>query len=354
MKRLDRYIGAYVVLGSLFVLVVLVALFSVIDFVDDLNDVGRNQYTLLRAVEHMVLSMPRLAFSTIPIASLIGTLMALGTLAGSAELTVVRASGVSLARLSLSVMKVGAILVLFTLVLGELVVPVTERLAAERRSTALSEQVSIRTTYGFWIRDKRSFINIRKVFPDNRVGDVYIYEFDDAHRLRFSTHAKRGYHQDGKWILQDVQQSELTPDGITQQSVPEAKWESLFVPDVVDAVKVKPEGLSILDLYQHIQYLQGNGLSSTAYEFAIWGKLIYPIATGVMIFIAIPMVLGWLRSVSIGQRIVVGILLGVAFHIIQQAIIHIGLVFEMSPFLSVSVPVVIFLGFGLWMMKRVH
>nr|VFJ73310.1 MAG: lipopolysaccharide export system permease protein [Candidatus Kentron sp. FW] len=354
MRRLDRYIGAYVVLGSLLVLAVLVALFSVIDFVDDLDNVGRNHYTLLRAMEHMVLTMPRLAFSTIPIAALIGTLMALGTLASSAELTVVRASGVSLARLSFSVMKVGAILVLFTLVLGELVVPVTERLAEERRSAALSEQVSIRTTYGFWIRDKRSFINIREVFPDDRVGDIYIYEFDDARRLRFSTYAKSGYHQDGKWTLEDVLQSELTADGITHRNVPEAQWESLFVPEVVDAVKLKPEGLSILDLYQHIQYLRSNGLNSIAYEFAIWGKLIYPIATGVMIFIAIPMVLGWLRSVGIGQRIVVGILFGVAFHIIQQAIIHVGLVFEMSPFLSVSVPVVIFLGFGLWMMKRVR
>nr|VFK58035.1 MAG: lipopolysaccharide export system permease protein [Candidatus Kentron sp. TUN]VFK60871.1 MAG: lipopolysaccharide export system permease protein [Candidatus Kentron sp. TUN]VFK67063.1 MAG: lipopolysaccharide export system permease protein [Candidatus Kentron sp. TUN] len=353
MKRLDRYIGTYVVLASLFTLAVLVALFSVIDFVDDLDNIGRNQYTLLRAVEHMLLSMPRLAFSTIPIAALIGTLMALGTLAGSAELTVMRASGVSLARLSLSVMKVGSILMVLTLVLGELVVPITERLAEERRSSALSDQIS-KTTYGFWIRDKRSFINIREVFPNNQVGDIYIYEFDDTRRLRFSTYAKSGYHEDGKWVLKDVQQSELTPDGITQRNVPEAKWESLFVPDVVDAVKVKPEGLSIIDLYQHIQYLQSNGLNSMAYEFAIWGKLIYPIATGVMIFVAIPMVLGWLRSVGIGQRIVAGVLLGITFHIVQQATMQMGLVFEMSPFLSVSVPVVMFLGFGLWMMRRVH
>nr|VFK77983.1 MAG: lipopolysaccharide export system permease protein [Candidatus Kentron sp. SD] len=354
MKRLDRYIGTYVVLGSLFVLVVLVALFSVIDFVDDLDSVGKNQYTLARAMEHMLLTMPRLAFSTIPIAALIGTLMALGALAGSEELTVVRASGVSLARLTLSVMKVGAVLVVLTLVLGELVVPTTERLAEERRSLALSERTSTRTTHGFWVRDARSFINVRKVFPNNRVGDIHIYEFDDTRRLRFSTYAKSGYYQNGKWILQDVKQSELTPDGITQRNVPEAEWESLFVPDVVKAVKRKPESLSIIDLYQHIRYLRSSGLNSNTYEFAIWGKLFYPIATGVMIFIAIPMVLGWLRSVGIGQRIVVGILFGVAFHIIQQTVIHVGLVFEINPFLSVSVPIVIFLGFGLWMMKRVH
>nr|VFJ93645.1 MAG: lipopolysaccharide export system permease protein [Candidatus Kentron sp. LFY]VFJ98549.1 MAG: lipopolysaccharide export system permease protein [Candidatus Kentron sp. LFY] len=355
MKRLDRYIGTYVVLGSLFVLAVLVALFSVIDFIDDLDNVGHNRYTLLRAVEHMVLTMPRLAFSTAPIAALIGTLMALGTLAGSAELTVVRASGVSLARLSLSVMKVGAILVLFTLVLGELVVPTAERLAQERRSMALSEQVSLSKKHGFWIRDKRSFINVRQVFPNNRVGDIYIYEFDDKRRLRFSTYAKSGYYYDGRWILKGVRQSDLTSSGgVTNHNVLEAKWESLFVPEVVKAVKLKPEGLSVIDLYRHIQYLRSNGLNSTAYEFAIWGKLFYPIATGVMMFIAIPMVLGWLRSVGIGQRIVVGILFGIAFHIIQQTIIHVGLVFEMSPFLSVSVPIVVFLGFGLWMMRRVY
>ncbi|MBT8419717.1 MAG: LPS export ABC transporter permease LptG [Gammaproteobacteria bacterium] len=354
MTRLDRYIGTYVVAGSLLVLAVLVALFSVIDFVDDLDNVGRGHYTLLRAGEHMLLTMPRLAFSVFPIAALIGTLMALGNLAGSAELTVVRASGVSLARLSLSVMKVGSVLVIFTLLLGEFVVPTTERLAEERRSVALSDEIAVKTQYGFWVRDKRSFINVRRILPDNQMGDIYVYEFDSARQLRFSSYAKNGYYQDGKWILKDVQQSELTPEGIVRRNLPEAVWESSFAPDVVDAVKVKPEGLSILDLYRHINYLKDNGLNSALYEFAIWGKLLYPIATGVMIFIAIPMVLGWLRSVGVGQRIVVGALLGVGFYIIQQTIIHIGLIFEISPFLSVSVPIMVFMGFGLWMMGRVH
>nr|VFK00403.1 MAG: lipopolysaccharide export system permease protein [Candidatus Kentron sp. H]VFK00429.1 MAG: lipopolysaccharide export system permease protein [Candidatus Kentron sp. H]VFK04557.1 MAG: lipopolysaccharide export system permease protein [Candidatus Kentron sp. H] len=354
MKRLDRYIGTYVAAITLLVLAVLVALFSVIDFADDLDNVGRGHYTLIRATEHMLLTMPRLAFSVFPIAALIGTLMALGNLAGSAELTVVRASGVSLARLSFSVMKVGAILVVFTMVLGEFVIPTTERLAEERRSVALSNQIAIKTNYGFWIRDKQSFINVREFLPNNRMGNIYVYEFDDANQLRFSSHAESGHYQDGEWILRDVQQSELTPNGIIRRSLPEAVWQSSFAPNVVDAVKVRPEGLSIRDLYRHIHYLRDNGLNSALYEFAIWGKLIYPIATGVMIFLAIPMVLGWLRSVGIGQRIVVGALVGVGFYIVQQTIIHIGLIFEISPFLSVSVPVMAFLGFGLWMMGKVH
>nr|VFJ47734.1 MAG: lipopolysaccharide export system permease protein [Candidatus Kentron sp. DK] len=354
MKKLDRYIGAYVIASSLLVLAVLVTLFSAIDFVDDLDNVGRGHYTLLRAGEHMLLTMPRLAFSVFPIAALIGTLTALGNLAGSAELTVVRASGVSLARLSLSVMKVGGILMLLTLLLGEFVVPTSERLAEERRSFALSERISIKTNYGFWIRDKRSFINVRELLPNNRMGDIYVYEFDDMRQLRFSSYAKKGFYQDGKWVLENVQQSELTPRGVVRRNLPEAVWDSSFAPDVVNAVKVRPEGLSILDLYRHIRYLRSNGLNSAIYEFAIWGKLIYPIATGVMIFLAIPLVLGWLRSVGIGQRIVVGALVGVGFYIVQQTIIHIGLIFEMSPFLSVSVPVAVFFGFGLWMMGRVH
>ncbi|VFM96287.1 MAG: lipopolysaccharide export system permease protein [Candidatus Kentron sp. G] len=354
MTRLDRYIGTYVAAGSLLVLAVLVALFSVIDFIDDLDNVGQGRYTLLRAAEHMLLTMPRLAFSVFPIAALIGTLMALGNLAGSAELTVVRASGVSLTRLSLSVMKIGSVLVIFTLVLGEFVVPATERLAEERRSIALEDQISVKTNYGFWIRDKRSFINVREFLPNNRMGDIYVYEFDDARQLRFSSYAKSGYYEDGKWILEDVRQSELTSNGVIRRNLLEAVWDSSFVPDVVDAVKVRPEGLSILDLYRHIRYLRDNELNAAIYEFAIWGKLIYPIATGVMIFFAIPMVLGWLRSVGVGKRIVVGALFGVGFHIVQQTIIHLGLIFEMSPFLSVSVPVMMFLGFGLWMMGQVR
>ena len=62
MSILDRYIARHVILGTLSALVVLVALFSIIELVDDLSDVGRGEYTLVGALEYSLLRIPTKIF----------------------------------------------------------------------------------------------------------------------------------------------------------------------------------------------------------------------------------------------------------------------------------------------------
>ncbi|MFT5393942.1 MAG: lipopolysaccharide export LptBFGC system permease protein LptF, partial [Gammaproteobacteria bacterium] len=55
MGILERYIARHVLIGTATALGVLVALFSILELVDDLSDVGRGDYTLMRALEYSVL-----------------------------------------------------------------------------------------------------------------------------------------------------------------------------------------------------------------------------------------------------------------------------------------------------------
>ena len=107
MKLLDKLIGSYVVRGTLLSLLVLVGLFTLTEFVEDLGSVGKGSYTMPRAIEYMLLKLPGRIFQLFPEAALIGSLMGLGILASNSELIVVRASGVSIGRICLSVMKAG-------------------------------------------------------------------------------------------------------------------------------------------------------------------------------------------------------------------------------------------------------
>ena len=352
MRTLDRYIGAHVVRNVLLALVILLALFSFINVVDDMDSIGKGRYTFGRAFEHMLLTLPGLAFALFPVAAVVGSLTGLGLLAGNSELTVIRASGVSSARVTWSVMKAGAILMLIALMVGELLAPVCERLAEERRSLALSNHLALKTTYGFWIRDGNSFINIRRVLSDSRMEGIYIYEFDDAQQLRVATYAKGATYQDGAWTLSKIRQSELTEDGVLSRKVSMAGWDSLFDPELISVVSVKPESLSALGLYRYLGYLRENGLGTSRYEIALWSKFIYPAATGVMVFLALPLVLGQLRGAGLGHRILVGALLGIGFHIINKASVHMGVVFQVEPLLSATVPTLLFFALGLWLMKR--
>ncbi len=352
MKILDRYIANHVIWGTLLALFVLVGLFSFIAFVDDLDAVGRGDYTIPRAIEYILLTLPRRAFFLFPLAALVGTLVGLGILASNLELSVMRASGLSSIRIAMAVMKAGLLLAILAMLVGELLAPFAERLAQQRRSVAISNQLSLNSNYGFWVRDGRSFINIRKVLPGNNMGDVYIYEFDAENRLRVATFAKSAEFSSGEWFLHGTQQSEILEDRVVRRSVNKAVWKSLFQPDLVNVVAVKPESLSAFGLARYLTYLRENELSTARYELAFWNKVAYPMATLVMIFLALPLVLGRLRSVGVGQRIVVGALVGIAFHVINQVSGDLGLVYGLSPLASAFLPTVVFLGIGLLMMRR--
>ena len=142
MRTLNRYI-ARIVMGSIAsVLVVLVAVFSFFKFIDDLDQVGRGGYGILAIVEFVFFSIPRLTYELFPIAALIGTLIGLGTLVRNSEMIVIRTSGVSLTRIVFSVMKLGSVFVLASLVVGEFIAPPGEELAQNRKSIATTNQIA--------------------------------------------------------------------------------------------------------------------------------------------------------------------------------------------------------------------
>lgn len=353
MKTLDRYIARHVIWGSLLTLCVLVALFTFISFGDDLGDVGRGDYTMLRAFEYLLLTMPRRAFFVFPLAALVGTLVGLGVLSSSRELTVMRASGLSAGRITLAVMKAGLLLAVLSMLIGEFVAPGAERLAQERRSMAINSRLSLNADYGFWVRDGRSFINVRHVLPDNRVRGIYIYEFDADYRLRIATFAQKARYEQGRWVLENVRQSKILENRVTSDRTDEAVWESKFKPDLVNVVAVKPESLSIVGLHRYLEYLRANGLNTARFELAFWTKLVYPVATLVMIFLALPLLLGQLGSAGVGQRILVGSLVGMAFHVINQVSGDVGLVYGLSPMISAVLPTLLFFFVALALMRRV-
>ena len=123
---------------------------------------------------------------------------------------------------------------------------------------------------------------------------------------------------------------------------------------MVDVITEKPESLSAIGLFRYFRYLEENGLSTARYELALWGKLIHPLAVGVMIFLAIPLVLGMLRTVGLGQRVLVGIFVGIAFYVAQQTTAQMGIVYGLTPFLSAVVPTAVFFAVGIWLIRQVR
>ena len=149
-----------------------------------------------------------------------------------------------------------------------------------------------------------------------------------------------------------MHQSQIDENGVVASSAPRARWESVFRPDLVSVVAVRPESLSAIGLSRYIDYLRQNELKTARFELALWTKLAYPLATAVMVLLALPLVLGRFRRSGLGSRILVGALLGVGFHILHQVSGHVGILYGLNAAFSAFAPSVLFAAAGYWMMRR--
>jgi lipopolysaccharide export system permease protein len=168
-----------------------------------------------------------------------------------------------------------------------------------------------------------------------------------------ATRAARAQYADGHWLLHDVRQSAFVDGRVEVAHLDEVAWPSLLTPELLGIVVLKPKNMSARDIGQFVDYLDDNGLDSIEYRYAFWGRFMTPLATLVMLFISVPFVFGGLRSVTAGQRIFVGILVGFGFYLISQIASQLGQVYNLNPLFAMLTPIVLFLAIGLRAMRQV-
>lgn len=350
----ERYIAQTMFKATAMTLLILVVLLVFFGFIDEMDEVGEGAYTLADGFLVALLGAPRHVFEVFPVAALVGSLIGLGAMGAHGELIAMRSTGISLRQIVVAVVKAGLVMMLVVFLFGELVAPVSEQSGEQHRSEKLQENVTLKTRFGFWARDGRAFVNIRGILPGARLQNIFVYEFDEQQRLTLTTHAKRAEHRGDHWLMFDIQQSQIAESGIERREFEQARWDSLLDPALLNAIIVTPSMLRIDELFHYISVMRANDQSATEYEVALWSKLAAPLATLVMLLIAIPFVLAHQRFVSMGQRIFLGIALGLGFHMLNRGMSYVAVVYELNPVVSALVPAAAFVAIGLWMMRDVR
>ncbi len=353
MRIIDNYIAKTVISGTLMVLLVLGSLFAFVDFISELDDVGKGQYSIFQAGMYVLFSLPKRLYEIFPTAVLIGSLLSLGTLAGNSEFTVMRSAGVSIMRIVFSVLRAGFILLVFVALIGEFLVPDSERYAQTLRATHLQQTVSLAGKGGFWARDGQRFLHVGHVFPEMNLGKVNVYELDKANQLIRVTRAKSAQYIDGQWRLDDIQQTEFKGDSAKSRYIKSEIWPTLLNPDLFNVVSVEPDNMSAVDLFKYSQYLKRNDLDSSHYELAFWIKIFTPVSSLVMLLIALPFIFGSQRSSGAGSRMLAGLLLGIGFYLLNRTVNHLGQVYHITPFISASAPMLLVAIVSFYSLRRV-
>ncbi len=356
MRLLNRYLAREVLYGTGLVLMALLFLFSFFDLIHELNDLGKGSYQLWQMFVFVVLALPGHAYELFPIAVLIGTLYGLSNLAAHSEITVMRTSGMSREKLASALIRVGLLFVLAAFLLGELVMPISEEAAQQWRLKALNNFVATQFRSGIWVKDRGSFINVREMMPDNSLRDLRIYDFDDEHRLRrISTAKKAVYLQDHQWRLTEVERTLFEKGGVRVEHQPSTDWDSVLTPEVMSTLLVEPEQMSVWNLFAYIRHLRDNSQQTVRFEIAEWSKLLYPFSILVMMMLALPFALQRPRSGVVGVRIMIGIGLGLGFYLTSRFFSYLGQLNNWSPIISTLAPSLSFLlvAFLLgWWMER--
>jgi len=358
MKTLQRYIGRDVLFATLLIFCALLALFAFFDLIHELGDVGRGDYTISRALLFVTLNLPSRLYELFPVAALIGTLFAMSQLVANSEYTVMRASGMSLARVAWSVLRVGIPLAAATFLAGEYVAPPAERIAQTVRSSgdAATRVVAQQFASGFWFKQDLTFVNIRTVLADMTLSGVRMYEFGDDLRLKVVRVAQSGtFAGNGQWKLENVKSTELGADATRVTTAPVFMWTTVLRPSILNVYQVTPERLELGTLYDNIRVLGNNAQKTSRFEIAFWNKVFYPLAVLVMMVLALPFAHFQRRQGGVGFRIFAGTMIGLSFFLLGRLFSNLGVLNDWPPLFAAVFPLALFTAIAvgmLWWIER--
>jgi lipopolysaccharide export system permease protein len=356
MKTVRRLLYRDIAGSVLFTAVAFLSLFFFIDFVDELENVGKQGYQAWHAAVLGLLAVPGHFYELFPIAVLIGAIYALARMAQSSEFTILRTGGLGPGRALSLLAKLGVAFALVTWIVGDYVAPLSEREGVRLHNLFRGGAKFFRASA--WLKEhrdtpegERSYsVQIGGASARGQLEGVRIFEFDADGRLISRIAADRAtVGDDAVWQLRGVEVmrwNAKNPDGtpaVHEQLMPALDWPSTLSASVVAAAVLPIKTMSTVELFRYTRHLANNEQAGQRYEIQFWKKALYPLACLVMIALALPFAYMHARSGGISLKVFGGIMLGISFVLLNNVSGHLGLLQNWTPWVVAAVPSTIYL-----------
>lgn len=196
---------------------------------------------------------------------------------------------------------------------------------------------------------------MKQILPDHQLGNIRLYELDDKRQLNAITYASHAQYLNDEWVLKNIRRSEISDAGVTTSFEERLKLKRLILLELFTVLELESKDMSAAELLTYSQYLQENKLDDDEYRLAFWIKIFTPLTCLAMLMIAMPIVFSTTpRSGGGGQRIMLALIIGIIYFVINRSINHLGLALDIAPVLSAAIPLTLVMLVSLFFMKRVN
>ncbi len=345
LNLLDRYITRHYlgVVGLSFF--GLIGIFYVATFIDLSDKLFKGQTSSGALLEYFWFATPQYVYYVLPISVLIATLVTIGLLTKSSELTVMKACGISTYRTAAPLILCGVIGSALLFGIGETILG-----SANQRAEAIRHVIRGGSPQTFDVLNRKWFVapdgsiyHYAYLDPDlKEIHGLSKYEFGSQQwalaKRTFINRASFNGDWEGTsiWVRQFDNEFNLMPYTTTEQGRLSLEPPEFFVTEQPDA-----ERMSYRELERYIAELRTSGFNVVQLTVDMQRKLSFPFVTVVMTLIAVPFgVLGGKRGAMYGVG--VGLILAIVYWVTISIFGAIGSAGLLTPVLAAWAPNILF------------
>ena len=346
---LKEFLYSFMLTLVVFTFVFLVG--NIITLANYIINKGVNALSVLKLFAFLI---PWLLSFTLPIAVLTGSILAFGRLSGDGELTAMKASGISLYRVSMPVLMVGAMLSFFAFYLNDQVAPnssfasrqVIKEIGIRSPAAALEE--------GTFIRGFENYIIFIHEIKGNKFRNIRIYQPQEGKPTRTivaETGEINSVLEKNTIELKLYNGTSEEPSPTDPNSFYKLNFKTYFMSlDLskifkTEKIQKKTREMTINELKAEIDKFITQGIDPTPLRVEIYKKINISVATLIFVLIGIPLGIKSQRSEKSIGFVLGSVLFGIYWAAFSTMIV-VAAGGKMPPALATALPNIVFFSIG--------
>jgi lipopolysaccharide export system permease protein len=287
------------VVGVLFVILVV---YLCVDFLQKADKLIKFHPSLSQVTRYFLYSIPVMITMSLPMATLIASLLSLGNLSRHNEIIAMRASGISLRKIIVPMVAGGIAISAFGFINNEFIMPQYSARANYIRNVDIEkrQQRVMFQQQKLWLRGpENSIANIELVSPNrNEMIGLNIYKLNPDYSVRERIKAGSLLWENGAWRLQHSLTFAQVGDAVRSYSSDDEIFNIVDSPDDLGMIVKNSEEMNFSELWNYVKRLKTSGYKAIAYEVDLYNKVAFPLSSVLMVLISIPFSIHKVRSGS--------------------------------------------------------